>query len=183
MSTITIRSPDGAEQHAVDEADWAEGVGEDNPYVGWTMVAVGAPFDPACEVVDGAWSLPLAVQQARLWERTKELRVERKAAGVTVAGAGQVQTDDVSAQNITGLVVMAQVAVANNMPFSEPFTMADNSVVDFDAPGMIAMGVAVGQYVAAVYARARDLRDAIFAPGITVEGLAAIDVESGWPQS
>lgn len=129
---------------------------------------------------DGNIFIAVDDQRAALWERAKALRDQHKVAGVTIANVGTVQTDDVSTQNITGLVVMAQVAIANGQPFSEPFTLADNSVVTFDAAGMIGMGVAVGQFVSAVYARARDLRTQLDA-ATTLEALAAIDVTAGWP--
>jgi hypothetical protein len=159
MGMVTVESPEGERQN-VDDGDLSA-------YDGWTVV--------------GSWTVPLDVLQAAAWERVKALRDQHKAAGVTVANVGPVQTDDVSTANITGLVVMANVALAQQTAFSEPFTLADNTVVTFDAPGMIAMGVAVGQYVAAVYARARALRDQIFAADVTADALAAIDVTAGWP--
>lgn len=150
-------------------------------YPGWSIAAEhdGPPPEDGV-IVDGAWIVPLAVLQARAIAGVNAIRAERKAAGCTVPGVGAVQTDEVSTQNITGLVVMAQVAIANAQQFSEPFTLADNSVVTLDGPGMIGMGVAVGQYVAAVYARGRALRDAINA-AMTADELSAIDITAGWP--
>lgn len=122
----------------------------------------------------------LAMLQEERWNRVKAIRAERKAGGVTIPGIGTVQTDDESTSNITGLVVMAQVAISQGAAFAEPFTLADNSVHDFNAAGMIGMGVAVGQHVAAVYARARELRAAILAAP-DAAALELIDVEGGWP--
>jgi hypothetical protein len=184
---ITIQAPDGSERHAVDEAEWANGASvldaggnETNPYVGWTQVADGSPPRDGAEIVDGAWVVPLQLLQDEKWEEVKALRTAKKEAGVAVPNIGTVQTDDISTQNITGLVVMANLAIAQSQPFSEPFTMADNTVVVLDGPTMVSMGVAVGQYVSEVYARARDLREAIYAAADEAT-LDAIDVEGGWP--
>lgn len=154
-------------------------------YDGATVLAANVtappPFVTAGDLLDDG-SVPLDMLKAEKWEHVKALRDQHKAAGVTVPNVGRIQTDDVSSQNITGLVVMAQVAIANSQPYSEPFTLADNSVVALDAPGMISMGVAVGRYVAAVYARGRALRDAIEA-ATNAASLDAIDISSGWPQT
>lgn len=93
---------------------------------------------------------------------------------------GTVQVDAKSKQNVNGLVTMALIAQGAGVPFSAAFTMADNSVVTLNATQMIGMGIAIGQYVEAVYAHARTLRELIEA-ATTHDAIDAIDITSGWP--
>lgn len=118
--------------------------------------------------------------QREKWERTKALRATSENGGAETP-VGRVQTDDESKMKINGLVTMALVANGNNQPFSESFTLADNSVVTLDGTTTIQMGVAVGQHVSAAHARSRELRDQIFATDATIETVQAIDVTTGWP--
>lgn len=166
MGSITLRNPANGEQQAVDAASYVVPVTESDAFYGWEKIADG---------------LPLVDLQDDLWKHVKALRVTKKAAGVLVPNIGLVQTDDTSTQNINGLVTMAQVTMSQQPPFNEPFTLADNTVVALNATQMITLGVAVGRYMAAVYARARDLRAQIYADSATAESLAAIDITVGWP--
>lgn len=138
---------------------------------------------------DGAWVQqwavePLPVEQAKavLWARAKDIRESMADAPGSMATTsfGTVQVDAKSKQNINGLVTMALIAKGAGATFSEPFTLADNSTVVLDADQMIGLGVAVGQHVADVYSRARELRAAIDAAA-DAEALAEIDIAAGWP--
>lgn len=114
------------------------------------------------------------------WAEVKELR-DILEQGPAPTPLGNVQTDDASKIKISGLVQMAQIAISALEPFTEHFTMADNTVVEVDALEMISIGVAAGQYVSAVHATARALRVAITAC-TTIEEVEAVDVEgAGWP--
>ncbi|MEN9924073.1 MAG: hypothetical protein RL268_199 [Pseudomonadota bacterium] len=124
----------------------------------------------------------IAVRKAALWEQVKANRDAMTDApgAVTQTPLGSVQVDAKSKQNINGLVTMALIAKGAGAPFSEPFTLADNSVATLNADQMIGLGVAVGKYVAAVHEVARALRDAIEAAA-THAALDAIDIGAGWP--
>lgn len=148
-------------------------------YAGCTVIAeaVDAIDDAAADLVDGAWTVPLAVLQERAWERVKAIRDAQVNAPTPF---GVAQCDIASAVKINGIATMATIAKSAGAAFSEVFTMADNSEVTLDADQAIAFGVAVGDYISAVYSRGRDLRVAINGAA-TAEALAAIDLESGWP--
>ncbi len=125
---------------------------------------------------------PLDERKLALWEQVKAMRDAMTDAPGAVATTpfGPVQVDAKSKQNINGLVTMALIANGAGAPFSEPFTLADNSVVTLNASQMIGLGVAVGRYVAAAHSRARTLRAAGEAAQ-THEELDAIDIGAGWP--
>jgi hypothetical protein len=92
-----------------------------------------------------------------------------------------VQINDSSKVKIMGLLNKARLAEEASVTFSEEFTMDDNSVVTLNSAKVRQLAMASAQYVSDVYARARELREAIFAHGITDEELASIDINSGWP--
>ncbi|RST30166.1 DUF4376 domain-containing protein [Sphingomonas ginkgonis] len=140
----------------------------------WELVAEGADRpDPAAEIVEGAWQVPVAVLQQRQWARVKAIRGERELLASTPFGV--VQSDQASKLNINGLVMMAQLQGAS---FSEEFTLADNTIAGpLSGQQMVQLGMAVGQHVSAVYARARALRDEIEQSSDP----ASVDIESGWP--
>ena len=121
-------------------------------------------------------------RKASLWIEAKRLR----EALTDTPGAeaetpfGTVQVDAKSKQNVNGLVTMALIAQGAGAPFSSDFTLADNTVVTLNATQMIGMGIAIGQYVEAVYAHARTLRSAIV-DAQDHDDLDAIDVAAGWP--
>jgi hypothetical protein len=169
MTPITLRSPDGLVQviDAADlerPADLPEEAEWESAYADWTVIAEGVALD---------------IQQAEAWEHVKATREAKLQLAET--DFGTAQTDVASMVKISGLVQMATIAKAAEAPFSEVFTMADNSEVTLDADQMIGFGVEVGTHIAAVHARGRELRAAIFAEDITTEGLASIDLEAGWP--
>lgn len=119
--------------------------------------------------------------------KVNELKLLHETAGAPTP-FGVVDSDDSSKIKITGLVNMALIATQSAQPFTEDWTLADNSVVTLDANGAITMGVAVGQFVAAVHAHARALKTQIDAITVVdgdldaaVAELAAIDITAGWP--
>jgi hypothetical protein len=130
----------------------------------------------------GCWVPRLDVLKAEAWERVKARRAESEYGGAETP-LGRMDSDPASQGKINGLVTMAMLAQAGGQPFAQPFTMADNQVVEHDAAAMIAAGVAVGRHVAACHTAARTLREAIEAAATAGE-LAAIDIETAsWPGS
>lgn len=174
MSLVTIQSPDASERQCVDDTQL-------DAYDGWTVIANGSPPRDGAVIQDGTWIVPLSLLQDEKWEQVKALRAD-KENGSAPTPVGAVQCDDTSKLKISGIVQMAQIAMAAGQPFAEEFTLTDNSVVTLDATTAIGLGVAVGQYVSAIYANARALRDAIYAAADET-ALAAIDVSAGWPSS
>jgi hypothetical protein len=145
-----------------------------------TILAEGIDVqtDPLTELVDGEWVCPISVLKERKWEAVKAIRAEKLLLSSTPFGVAQ--SDLESMVKINGLVSMAEIAKSTEEPFSEIFTMADNSEVELDADDMIAFGVAVGRHIAATHGRARSLRNVIDS-ATTPEELDAIDIDSAWP--
>ena len=141
------------------------------------LVSTGAPFDGG--VVLDSGTADLATARAKRWSRAKTHRDRAEWAGCETP-LGRVDTTPASELKISGAVQLAVIAEAAGEPFSIPWTMADDSTVVHDAAAMIAMGVAVGEHVAACHAHALVLRTAIEAAE-TVEDVLAVDTDTGWP--
>ncbi len=118
----------------------------------------------------------LSQQKALAIGRVAQKR-DQIAAGGADTPSGRVDTTDRSITIIQGLV---QLAAIGGEAFQETFRRADNTDVEVDASAMIGIGIAVGQFIAAVYRRSWDLKTEIDAAA-TLEELAAIDVAAGWP--
>jgi len=100
--------------------------------------------------------------------------VTKSPAAVCATPAGIVQCDEASRGLITGAVVTAMCATQAGQPFSVVWTLADNTHVTLDAPGMIGMGMAVSRYVAQCHYHKVQLKAAIDAGD-------APELEVGWP--
>lgn len=148
---------------------------------GWTAcgddVAPGWTYDGEDFAVA---VIPLDDLKAGLWAEAKALRDAAIDAGVDVPGIGRFDSDPASRGNINGAVTMALVAASAGQPFAIGWKLADNTVTTLSGPQMIAVGVAVGQHVAACHAVAQALGIAIQAADDHA-ALAAIDIGAGWP--
>lgn len=114
--------------------------------------------------------------RAEIKGRVKVLRDAAETGGCTVPGIGRFDSDPDSQRKISGAVVMAMLGGA---AFTMEWRLANNSVEALDAAQMIAVGVAVGQHVAACQQRKNEIDAALNAAG-TYETLMAIDIEGGW---
>lgn len=132
------------------------------------------------ETVEPGPVLSVAERKLEMVESIKSIRDARIAGGATVQGIGVFDSDDAARLNITGAVVMAQVAIAANQPFSMSWKLANNTLVTLNAQQMIAVGLAAGTHVAACHARAQALGVAVQAAA-SHDDLDAIDLSSGWP--
>jgi hypothetical protein len=130
---------------------------------------------------DGSIFVPLAAAQAAAWASVKARRAQLETSTAPTLLGARVQIDEPSKAKIMGLLNMARLAEEAEQPFVEQFTMADNSVVALTNVTVRQLALAAAQYVSEVYAHARALRAAIDAAA-TVEDLAAIDLEAGWPE-
>ncbi len=160
MSRVLLER-DG-ERHLVDQA-----LIQSPEYEGWTVL-------PQAEADD----LELEIAKAAAWGRVKTLRAKHEVIAST--SFGRVQSDMQSKVNINGLAMMASMAQAAGVAFSEPFTMADNTVRIFNAEEMISMAKQVGAHVASAYSRARALREKI-EPASSRAQIEALAIEDGWP--
>lgn len=135
----------------------------------------------AVQVRARAYDLGLLFEIAKVDAREAVIRLREKARCRGCATPlGRMDTTEESRGLINGAVTMAMIAQTFGQPFSENWTMEDNSTVTHDAAEMIAAGLAVGQHVSACHARGVDLKAAIDAAE-DMAALAAIDIEEGWP--
>ncbi len=122
---------------------------------------------------------PLEEAKAALRERVNAIKTQRQQGGAPTP-QGIVDSDVDSRNKLNGAVLMAMLAAQAGQPFAIAWTLADNSNVALDGPGLIAMASAVGQHVAACHAHAQALKAAIDLAEDHA-ALDAIDVEAGWP--
>lgn len=108
--------------------------------------------------------------QARKWEQIKAERTKAELSDFIFQG----KMYQANKEQINGYVTMAMVALQFGQPFSQKWTLKDNSVETFDASRMIALGVALGNHIAGIYDKGRDLRAAIYSPEATLEQIDAI---------
>lgn len=125
------------------------------------------------------WVANMTLLRAIKWEAVKAKRTEVQTGGCNTP-SGRAQTDLESLGLINGAVTMAILSLQASAPYSIEFTLADNTSIALDAAGMIALGQAVGIFIAVSHARSVALRAAIDAAADPA-ALDAIDIESGWP--
>lgn len=117
-----------------------------------------APFDGGTVVTDEALSLDAV--KLRQWARVKDARAAAMLAGFTWDGS-KFDADAVSQGNIQGAVQLAVLANAAGQAFSIEWTLFDNTTRTLSASQMIAVGEALGAFVAGVYATGVTLRGRI----------------------
>lgn len=137
----------------------------------WLTTNTASPFDGGQLVADQ--SDTLAAAKDRAWIAVKAGRAAAEVGTFTYDGG----TYDIDKLHVTGAVVLAMVANSLGAPYSETWTLFDNSVRDLDADQVIALGVALGQRVSEIYATARSLREQIDAAE-TIDAASAIH----WPE-
>lgn len=123
---------------------------------------------------------PVPSRKLAMVEAIKNIRDAKIAGGVSVAGIGVFDSDEAARLNITGAVVMAQVALATNVPFLMSWKLADNSLTTLNAQAMVLVGVSVGTHVAACHANAQALAVSV-QEAEDHDALDAIDLSEGWP--
>jgi hypothetical protein len=133
---------------------------------------------------------PYSPQEAHdiMWARAKTIRATYTEGTLQVELNGQTyctDTDTDAREFLLGYVQLASLSKAAGQPYSETWTMHDNSDVQLDADAMISLGVQVGRYIGAVYSNARSIRKALDAGLASNQSAGTIflyDVASGYPQ-
>lgn len=122
------------------------------------------------------WSAELTLEGARdaRWQAIKADRAAAEVAPLVVAGR-IYDADAESQRRIAGAVQLAVIAPAG---WEIAWTLTDNSVATLTAAEMIAVGVALGEQVAAAHATGRTLRAQLDAAE-TVSQINAVT----WPAS
>jgi hypothetical protein len=130
---------------------------------------------------DGEFAAPVRPLNERKAAMRAAVTAEKLRREGTTAPTpqGAVQSDTDSRNKLNGAVLLAMLA-QGGQPFEIAWTMADNTNVTFDGPGLIARASAVGQYVAACHAHGQALKTAIDAAA-DHDALDAIDIGAGWP--
>jgi len=126
-----------------------------------------------------AIAVPLEAAKAARWAEAKAYRSAISGGGCSTP-LGRVQTNTASYQRILGAMAAAQAAQASSAPYSVKWTIADNSIVEHDAAAVIAMGLAVTEFLNACQNVGETIRVQIEAAA-DAETLAAVDVTDGYP--
>lgn len=137
----------------------------------WLVTAPDSPYQGGQIAADQSDTLGAAKDRA--WVAVKSARAAAESGTFEFDGG----LYDIDQKHVTGATVLASLAKSAGAPYSEGWTLADDTERDLDADQVIALGIALGQRVSEIYAVARVLRKQIDA-ATTTEELAAIN----WPQ-
>lgn len=115
-------------------------------------------FSGATEVPDSLETLDAV--RVRKWADIKLTRSRIEYGGFEWDGS-RFDSDETSRARIQGAVQLAVIAQSAGAPYAQDWTLEDNSVRTLSAEDVIAVGVALGQHVSAVFETARQLRELI----------------------
>ena len=155
-----------------------EGYVVDGTFVPYTPEELAKKAQPkpgfAWSVATRDWEDVRTLDEAKdhAWERIKRDRFKAEAAGFLHNGI-LFDSDPVSITRISGAVQLALLAQMAGQSFAITWTVADNSTIELDAAGMIAVGGALGRHVNAGQERGRILREQI-AQAASADALDAI---------
>ncbi|MGW8391126.1 DUF4376 domain-containing protein [Pseudoduganella sp. HUAS MS19] len=119
------------------------------------LVAVGTPFEGGSIVAERSDTLSGA--RARAWAAVKAARAVAEAGTFTYDG-GIYQAD---LARVTSSTTAAALSKSLGLPYSETWTLADNTTRLLDGDQVIALGLALNQHISRVYATGRELREQI----------------------
>jgi len=119
------------------------------------------------------WEDPRTLQEVRdaRWEFIKSER-DKQEAGLFEWGGHVFQADK---ERVNGAVTGALIAQAAGQPYSDTWTLADNSTIPLTGSDIIAMGIALLQHVSACHAKGRVLRNEIYQVAQTIEDVNAVE--------
>lgn len=110
------------------------------------------------------------IRDAR-WESIKDER-DKQEAGLFEWGGHVFQADK---ERVNGAVTGALIAQAAGQPYTDTWTLADNSTIPVSGSDIIAMGIALLQHVSACHAKGRVLRNQIYQVAQTIEDVQAVE--------
>lgn len=116
----------------------------------------------------------LAARRTRQWAVLKQQREAREYGGFTWDGS-TFDSDPESRSRIMGAVQLALMAASMQQPFERTWVLADNSTRVLSGSDMIAVGLALGQHVGALFDQGVVLRQAV-STSTEPEGI-------GWPSA
>jgi hypothetical protein len=155
---------------------------EEKPVVDLCQVAVlDAPA-----LVDREWRRGWRIEARELESARADMlaainaeRDRQETLGFTYLNK-RFQSDERSAARIANAALTATTALATGQAFSVVWAAADNTAVTLDAAGMLAMQAGLTGRAADLHYYSRSLKEQALA-ATTIEELAAIDIEAGWP--
>lgn len=141
--------------------------------------------------IDGLWTQQwdvrdktaeeLAAVRDSLHDQRRTARADAEMDGFSFQDK-RIDSDRDSILRITQAALLASQALAAEQPFGVEWVCADDSVLDLDAAGMLAMQQALTFHGLACHNRSQALRDLIDAasdgPSLS---LAAAELTEGWP--
>ncbi len=140
------------------------------------LVSETGPFSTGHIVTDSTTDLD--IKKAKLIIEIKAKRDNLLAGGCTTP-SGVVDTDGTSLINLMTNYQAAMFASLSSASFSISWRMKDNSMVDLDAPAMIAIGNAVLQRNEAIYSKSWEIKAALEAAD--ADTIDSVDI-TGWPE-
>ncbi|MDR2297837.1 MAG: DUF4376 domain-containing protein [Comamonas sp.] len=115
----------------------------------------------------------LDTAKACKWADMKATRDQLESGGFDLPGVGRFDSDEESRNKIIGASLAAKIARDAEQPYVIAWTLADNTVVQLDADGIIDAGFAMLAHLNAIHQRSRALYAQIQAAE-TLEAIAAI---------
>lgn len=105
------------------------------------------------------WHDPRTLDQikAEKWSELKARRDAEECGGFEWDGS-RFDSDADSQRRIQGMVQLAQISLAQGLPFSIDWTLFDNTVRTLSAEDGIAVGLAMAEHIGAVFAHGQALR-------------------------
>lgn len=123
----------------------------------------------------------LEIGKTELLAQVNAKRDELETLGFPYAGLW-FQSDERSVARINSTALTASAALmAGQSPAFPDWLAADNTPLQVDAAGVLALQAALTAHAGALHQHARLLKDQV-AAAQSVEDLAAIDISSGWPE-
>jgi hypothetical protein len=142
--------------------------------------------------IDGVWTQQWAVRDKTMEELVAvrdSLHDQRRTARTNAEMAGfvfqgkRIDSDRDSILRITQAALLASQALAASQPFAVEWVCADDSVLELDAAGMLAMQAALTAHGLACHNRSQALRDLIDAATDGSALSAAVNaIATGWPE-
>lgn len=148
-----------------------------NPATAFATVENPPPDPTGWRYVNKQWRRIVNLTRAKL-EKWRDLKDARNDAefGTFVWDGSEFDCDAVSTMRIMGAAQMALIATANSLPYSQTWTLADNTTRDLTAADMVNLALALGAHTNDVHITGRTLRTQI-AAATTLPQVNAIN----WP--
>lgn len=164
------------------------------------VITVPPAHDPVYQAVeeqppaeiDGVWTQQWAVRdldsaeleavRADLHEQRRNARTDAEMAGFIFQDK-RIDSDRDSILRITQAALLASQALAAGQPFAVEWVCADDTVLELDSAGMLAMQAALTAHGLACHNRSQVLRELIdaAADGPALSAVANV-ITTGWPE-